>query len=73
VHVARFCIVDNNLLMFSLYDGDFHTYIRDFIVTLGHAFDAVVELIEDTPPTPCWLHVDEFIEWASTRCAPAPG
>jgi hypothetical protein len=63
VHVARFCIVDNNLLMFSCYDGDFHTYIRDFIVTLGHAFDAVVELIEDTPPTPCWLHVDEFIDW----------
>ena len=37
VHVARFSIVDNNLLMFSFYDGDFRTYIRDFIMTLGHA------------------------------------
>jgi hypothetical protein len=63
VHVARFAIVDNNLLMFSFYDGDFHTYIRDFIVTLGHAFDAVVELIEDTPTLPCWENVDEFIDW----------
>ncbi len=63
VHVARFTIVDNNLLMFSFYDGDFRTYIRDFIVTLGHAFDAVVELIEDTPPLPCSDHVDEFIAW----------
>ncbi len=63
VHVARFAIVDNNLLMFSFYDGDFRTYIRDFIMTLGHAFDAVVELIEDPPTRPCWQHVDEFIDW----------
>ena len=63
VHFARFSIVDNNLLMFSFYDGDFRTYIRDFIMTLGHGFDAVVELIEDPPPLPCWQHVDEFIEW----------
>ena len=63
VHVARFSIVENNLLMFSFYDGDFHTYIRDFIVTLGHAFDGVVSLIEDPPPTPCWQNVDQFIDW----------
>lgn len=69
VHVARFSIVDNNLLMFSFYDGDFHTYIRDFIITLGHAFDAVVNLIENPPPTPCWQHVDEFIQWVHERDA----
>jgi hypothetical protein len=63
VHMARFTIVDNNLLMFSFYDGDFRAYIRDFIVTLGHGFDAIVALIEDPPPQPCWQHVDEFIEW----------
>lgn len=69
VHVARFAIVENNLLMFSFYDGDFHTYIRDFIVTLGHAFNAVVELIEDTPPLPCWEHVEEFIDWVHAHDA----
>ena len=63
VHMARFCIVDNNLLMFSYYDGDFRNYIRDFIVTLGHAFDAIVEMVEDTPTTPCKEHVEEFIDW----------
>lgn len=63
VHMARFSIVDGNLLMFSWYDGDFHTYIRDFIITLGHAFDAIVQMVEDPPPTPCWKHVDPFIEW----------
>ena len=35
VHMARFTIVDNNLLMFSFYDGDFRAYIRDFIVRSG--------------------------------------
>lgn len=63
VHFARFALVDDKLLMFSYYDGDFHTYIRDFIVTLGHAFDAIVSLVADPPPTPCKEHVDEFIDW----------
>ena len=63
VHFARFAIVDDNLLMFSYYDGDFHTYIRDFIVTLGHAFDAIVAIVQDPPLTPCKQHVDEFIDW----------
>jgi hypothetical protein len=63
VHFARFVIVDDNLLMFSYYDGDFHTYIRDFIVTLGHAFDAIVNIVRDPPTTPCKEHVDEFIDW----------
>ncbi len=69
VHVARFTIVDDNILMFSFYDGDFRTYIRDFIMTLGHAFDGIVELVENPPPLPCWRHVDEFIEWVHERDA----
>jgi hypothetical protein len=69
VHMARFTIVDDKLLMFSWYDGDFRTYIRDFIMTLGHAFDAVVGLVEDPPPTPCWQHVDEFIDWVHAHDA----
>lgn len=69
VHMARFAIVDNNLLMFSFYDGDFHTYIRDFIMTLGNAFDAVVSLVEDPPPLPCWHNVDAFIQWVHERDA----
>jgi hypothetical protein len=69
VHMARFTIVDNNLLMFSFYDGDFHSYIRDFIMTLGNAFDGVVELIENPPTLPCWENADEFIEWVHERDA----
>lgn len=69
VHVARFTIVDDTILMFSFYDGDFRTYIRDFIMTLGHAFDGIVSLVEDPPPLPCWQNVDAFIEWVHERDA----
>src|SRR6185437_9894699 len=46
VHFARFVIVGDNICMFSVYDGDFTNYIRDFIATIGSVFDAVVSLVE---------------------------
>jgi hypothetical protein len=64
VHFARFVIVDDNICMFSVYDGDFTNYIRDFIVTIGSVFDAVVELVEGGESViPSAEHVDEFIDW----------
>jgi hypothetical protein len=63
VHFARFTIVKNALCMFSVYDGDFQGYIRDFISAIGGAFDAIMNLVRDPPPIPCAHHVDEFIEW----------
>ena len=64
VHFARFVIVDDNICMFSVYDGDFTNYIRDFIVTIGSVFDAVVGLVEGGESViPSAEHVDEFIEW----------
>src|SRR6266496_2476800 len=46
VHFARFVIVGDNICMFSVYDGDFTNYIRDFIATIGSVFNAVVGLVE---------------------------
>ncbi|TMJ48213.1 MAG: hypothetical protein E6G85_25410 [Alphaproteobacteria bacterium] len=64
VHFARFVIVDDNICMFSVYDGDFSNYIRDFIVTIGSVFDAVVELVEGGEDViPSAKHVEKFIDW----------
>lgn len=63
VHFARFDIIDGNLCMFSIYDGDFNGYIRDFIGTIGSAFDAVMGFVKNPAPTPCGQFVDEFIDW----------
>ncbi len=64
VHFARFVIVGNNLCMFSVYDGDFTNYIRDFIATIGSVFDAIVALIEDGDRViPSERNVEAFIDW----------
>jgi hypothetical protein len=68
VHFARFVIVDNNICMFSVYDGDFTNYIRDFIATIGSVFNAVVELVEGGEAVvPCEHNVEAFIQWVHER------
>ena len=64
VHFARFVIVDDNICMFSVYDGDFTNYIRDFIATIGSVFNAVVELVEGGDKViPSEKNIEKFIDW----------
>jgi hypothetical protein len=64
VHFARFVIVNDNICMFSFYDGDFTNYIRDFIATIGGAFNDVVKLVEGGDAlVPCEKNVEAFIQW----------
>jgi hypothetical protein len=50
--------------MFSVYDGDFTNYIRDFIATIGSVFNAVVELVEGADAViPSEQNVEAFIDW----------
>lgn len=64
VHFARFVIVDNNICMMSVYDGDFTNYIRDFIATIGSVFDAVVGLVEGGEDViPSEKNIEKFIDW----------
>ncbi len=69
VHFARFDIVAGNLCMFSIYDGDFTNYIRDFIAVFGTVFNALMEVVEDPPPTPCELHPQAFVDWINAHDA----
>jgi hypothetical protein len=64
VHFARFVIVDDNICMLSVYDGDFTNYIRDFIATIGSVFNAVVSLVEGGDAViPSEQNVEKFIDW----------
>jgi len=64
VHFARFVIVNDNICMFSVYDGDFTNYIRDFIATIGSVFNAVVTLVEGGDSViPSEQNVEAFIDW----------
>lgn len=63
VHFARFDLVGGNLCMYSVFDGDFRAYIRDFISVFGSVFDGLLGLVADPPPSPSALHPEEFIDW----------
>lgn len=69
VHFARFVLIDGNLCMISVYDGDFRSYIRDFIASIGDVFDQIVAQVKDPPPTPVGKHVEEFIDWVHAHDA----
>jgi hypothetical protein len=69
VHFARFDIIDGNLCMFSVFDGDFTTYIRDFIALFGSVFDVLMAHVKDPPPVPSEEHPEEFIDWVHAHDA----
>lgn len=64
VHFARFVIIENNICMISVYDGDFSNYIRDFVVTIGGLFDDVLDHVEGGDVLrPTTQNVDKVIDW----------
>lgn len=69
VHFGRFTLVDGNLIMFSVYDGDFENYIRDFIYNIGGFFTALMDHVDRPAPTPVEHHPDAFVEWVRDRDA----
>ena len=69
IHFARFDVVSGNLCMFSIYDGDLGGYVRDFIATIGHAFDSILVWVKDPPLLPVGEHVEEFVEWIEAHDA----
>jgi hypothetical protein len=69
VHFARFDIVDGNLCMFSVFDGELTAYVRDFVATIGNAFDRIFKHLKDPPPYPVRLNVEEFVAWVQAHDA----
>lgn len=63
VHFARFDLIGGNLCMYSVFDGDFRAYIRDFICVFGSVFDSLLGLVADPPPSPSAQHPEAFIDW----------
>ena len=73
VHFARFVIVGDNICMFSVYDGDFTNYIRDFIATIGSVFNAVVGLVEGGEKVTPLREECRGIHPMGARARPVPG
>jgi cytochrome P450 len=65
VHFASFMFVDNDskLILFTMYDGDFDTYIAHFAKEFGHLFDRFFSHVAITPTMPIREHPFEFVQY----------
>src|SRR5690349_5046809 len=51
LHDARFVILDDSTVaLFTTYDGDFETYMMDFVRVAGPMFDGLLTRAVDPPP-----------------------
>jgi hypothetical protein len=65
-HFAQFVpLEDNQIGFFTVYDGNFDTYIADFTKNIGQVFDLLFKFTKGAPPSPCRKHLQEFIDFAA--------
>jgi hypothetical protein len=65
-HFAQFVpLEDNQVGFFTVYDGNFDTYIADFTKNIGQVFDLLFKFTKGAPPSPCRKHLQEFIDFAA--------
>ncbi len=65
-HFAQFVpLEDNQIGFFTVYDGNFDTYIADFTKNIGQVFDLLFKFTRGAPPSPCRKHLQEFIDFAA--------
>ena len=65
-HFAQFVpLEDNQIGFFTVYDGSFDKYIADFTKNIGQVFDLIFKFTKNAPPSPCRMHLQEFIDFAA--------
>lgn len=73
VHFARFVFVEESrqLAVITTYDGDFDTYINEFVNEIGDIFNTLLSFVVDAPPLPVQTYRQEFLDYiraADLRC-----
>jgi len=65
-HFAQFVpLEDDQIGFFTVYHGNFDTYIADFTKNIGEVFDLLFRFIKGAPPSPCRKHLQEFIDFVA--------
>jgi hypothetical protein len=65
-HFAQFIPLGNDEVgFFTVYDGNFDTYIADFTKYIGPVFDLIFKFVTNPPPSPCRKYLQEFIDFAT--------
>lgn len=65
VHFARFLIAPDgsNLLVITAFDGDFESYLMDFVATMAPLFTGVMQYVAGAPPLPVERFPAEFMQF----------
>jgi hypothetical protein len=67
VHFARFLPTPDfsTLQVVTAYDGDFTSYLMDFVLVLGPIFNAILDFVQDAPRLPVERYPDEFLAFVT--------
>src|SRR6266446_3678885 len=61
VHYSRFTVLSEKTLLFlGDFDGEFGRLMADLARTAGPVFDALLQRVDNPPPTPVRANIDAF-------------
>jgi hypothetical protein len=68
VHYSRFTVLSEKTLLFlGDFDGEFDQLMTDFARLAGPVFDAILQHVDNPPPTPVAVNVEAFVKWAAAH------
>lgn len=68
VHYSRFTVLSEKTLLFlGDFDGDFGRLMSELARTAGPVFDAILQHVENPPPTPVSANIDAFVKWTTAN------
>ena len=66
IHYSRFTVLSGKTLLFiGDFDGEFGELVKNLAWQSGPVFDAILQHVNDPPPTPVADHADAFAEWTA--------
>lgn len=68
IHYSRFTVLSGKTLLFlGDFDGEFDQLMTDFARLAGPVFDAILQHVDNPPPTPVATNVEAFVKWAAAH------
>jgi hypothetical protein len=68
VHYSRFAVLSEKTLLFlGDFDGEFGRLMADLARTAGPVFDAILQRVDNPPPTPVSANIDAFVKWTTVH------
>jgi hypothetical protein len=68
IHYSRFTVLsDKTLLFLGDFDGEFSQLMADLVKNAGPVFDAILQHVDNPPPTPVADNADAFVEWTASH------